>query len=93
MESKIILQFQEILYNRSWEISKKLPFSKQTQAKTALLPPKQKTVECKKAGINPEFWHYRKGVFPKVENQEKLIENIEMRGSNCEFWIFQAFFW
>ena len=27
----------------------------------------------------------------KVENHEKLIENIEMRGSDCDFWIFQAF--
>ena len=28
----------------------------------------------------------------KVENHEKLIENITMmRGSDCEFWIFQAF--
>ena len=27
----------------------------------------------------------------KVENYEKLIENIKMRGSDCDFWIFQAF--
>ena len=46
MESKIILQFQEILYDRSWEKSKKLPFSKQTQAKTALF-----TSETKNGGV------------------------------------------
>ena len=27
----------------------------------------------------------------KVENHEKFIENIEMRGSDCDFWIFQVF--
>ena len=27
----------------------------------------------------------------KEENHEKLIENIRMRGSDCDFWIFQAF--
>ena len=46
MESKIILQFQEILYDRSWEKSKKLPFFKQTQAKTALF-----TSETKNSGV------------------------------------------
>ena len=46
MESKIMLQFQEILYDRSWEKSKKLPLSKQTQAKTALF-----TSETKSGGV------------------------------------------
>ena len=36
MDSKNILEFEEILYDESWGKSKKPPFSKQTQAKTGL---------------------------------------------------------
>ena len=36
MDSKNILKFEKILHDGSWEKSKIPPFSKQTQAKTAL---------------------------------------------------------
>ena len=42
--------------------------------------------ECDKIKIKSGHSHQI-----KVENHEKLIENIKMRGSDCDFWIFQAF--